>query len=527
MHGIKTQDATPIGPDESGPVQTTRPDQDDPQLVPIDEIVPDAGLTDDGVPDEQDEDLQSAAVADPSFAPKPTVEPIATVVIVNYNGAHLLGPCLDGLARQDMPAGSFRTMVVDNASADPSRDLVTEEYPDVELLISTKNRGFAGGNNVALNTVTTKYAVLLNNDAVPEPDWLRTLIEPLEQDPTGELVATSSKIVFMPRFVPVSLQTEPFKPGGLDPRELGIKIYEVFVDGTPVTDRVLFEKATFGPEGTADEQYRWSFPSGKFFVPLPTGAAPADSHAVTVTVAAFRTKDVTFTAGESVTTVSAPDAPRQTATAEFTVTPDTERVDVVNNVGGIVFVDGSGADRGFQEVDTGQYDQSEEVFTACGNGVAIRTRAGREVGWFDDRYFMYYEDVDLSWRLRAAGGHIRYVPGAVLRHIHAASSTPWSPHWLFHVERNRLLTLTKDAGAARAAKGVLRFVGTTGKMTAREVIQGVRGRRRPSLGQVRVRGKILRSYLRLLPGVLSDRRRLGRSAVVDRRQLEEWLVTSR
>ena len=54
---------------------------------------------------------------------------------------------------------------------------------------------------------------------------------------------------------------------------------------------------------------------------------------------------------------------------------------------------------------------------------------GREVGWFDDDFFLYYEDTDLSWRLRADGWAIRYQPTAVLRHLHSASSTEWSPLW--------------------------------------------------------------------------------------------------
>ncbi len=206
---------------------------------------------------------------------------------------------------------------------------------------------------------------------------------------------------------------------------------------------------------------------------------------------------------------------------------DEPRLDVVNNVGGIVFVDGSGADRGFQEVDHGQYELVEEVFAACGNGVAMRTDAAREIGFFDERYFMYYEDVDLSWRLRARGGRIEYVPTAELRHLHSASSTPWSPRWLFHVERNRLFTLTKDASGARAFRGVSRFVATTAKMAARTAVTTARTRRRPALGQLHTRGKILMSYGRQLPGLLVSRRQLGHDAVVSRAELEKWLVTSR
>jgi GT2 family glycosyltransferase len=524
---VNTHIPRPGDPDEPGHDDAAFPAPDEPGATPLDDAVAETELDEDSVV--TDPAAPAAGTAAPSAPGDAAAEPIATVVIVNYNGAHLLGPCLDGLARQDLPAGSFRTVVVDNASADPSRDLLREDYPDVELLVSHRNLGFAGGNNVALKQVTTPYAVLLNNDAVPEPDWLRTLLEPLRTDTSGTLVATSSKIVFMPQFVEVELSTDAFLPGGLDPRELGARVYEILVDDVPVTNKVLWEKAGYGPEGTANDQYRWSFPEGRFLVPLPpaeTGATPK-AHTITITIAANQRKEVRLRTATTSATVTPPTEHGDVGTVSIEVPVDTPRVDVINNVGGIVFVNGAGADRGFQEIDSGQYEESEEVFTACGNGVAIRSDAGHAAGWFDDRYFMYYEDVDLSWRLRAAGGRIQYVPGAVLRHLHSASSKPWSPGWVFHVERNRLLTLTKDASGQRAAAGVLHFVGSTGKMTLRAVADGVRGRRKPPLGPVRLRGKILRSYLRHLPGLLSDRRRIGSTATVDRRELEEWLVTSR
>jgi GT2 family glycosyltransferase len=493
-------------------------------------MLTDAGLTDAGLRSDDDEPAVPDVVAALGESPitpasdASATSPIATVVIVNYNGAHLLEACLDGLRQQDMPAGSFKVLVVDNASADPSRDLIRESYPEVELLVSYRNRGFAGGNNVALHRVDTEFAVLLNNDAIPEPDWLRNLLAPLQADPEGRLVATASKIVFMPRFVRVSVATEAYLPGGLDPRELGVKLYQVLVDDKPVTGKVLFEKATYGPEGSAEDQFRWTFPTGTFLVPVPDDGA---EHSLTVTVGAHLPKDVTFRVGENTVTVEAPALPTDPASAGLTIDPEVPRFDVINNAGGIVFVDGAGADRGFQEIDDGQYDQPEEVFTACGNGVAIRSAAGHAAGWFDDRYFMYYEDVDLSWRLRAAGGVIRYQPTAVLRHVHSASSNPGSANWVFHVERNRLLTLTKDASAGRAARGVLHFTGLIGKMSLRAAQDAVRTRRRPSVGHIKIRAKVLGSYTTLLPGLIRSRREIDRQAVVGRAELEKWLVTHR
>jgi GT2 family glycosyltransferase len=58
---------------------------------------------------------------------------------------------------------------------------------------------------------------------------------------------------------------------------------------------------------------------------------------------------------------------------------------------------------------------------------------------------MYFEDVDLSWRLRRKGLRLRYQPSSVIRHTHAGTSTEGSPLFVFFTARNRLLMLLKNA----------------------------------------------------------------------------------
>jgi GT2 family glycosyltransferase len=199
-------------------------------------------------------------------------------------------------------------------------------------------------------------------------------------------------------------------------------------------------------------------------------------------------------------------------------------VDVLNNVGSMVFRDGYGADRAYQELDRGQYQRPEEVFAFCGGAVCFRTQALAQAGVFDDDFFMYYEDTDLSWRLRSLGWTIRYQPTAVARHIHSASSVEWSPLFRFHTDRNRLLMLTKNARAGLAAREVLRYPLTTASLALREVARSRHTRRRPPVRPTLLRLRVFGSYLRLLPTMLVRRRRLAARAVVDRRRLEQWLI---
>ena len=153
--------------------------------------------------------------------------PLATVIIVNYNGAHLLPDCLRALDRQHADAAAFETVVVDNASSDGSCELLARDFPWVNVIESPRNLGFAGGNNRALREVTTPYAVLLNNDASPEPGWLRNLLATLEGPDGQDVGIATGKILFLPKFVRVELRTPAFRPGPQDTRELGVRVYGV------------------------------------------------------------------------------------------------------------------------------------------------------------------------------------------------------------------------------------------------------------------------------------------------------------
>jgi hypothetical protein len=463
--------------------------------------------------------------------------PLVTVVIVNWNGAHLLPDCLDALAAQDLRDGQLAVWVVDNASRDGSRELLARDYPWVKVLANPRNDGFAGGNNVALRQVETPFVALLNNDARPAPDWLARLLEPFSAPGSERLAAATAKVVFLPRFVALRLSMPGFVPGGLDPRELGARVYQVTVNGVDVTEHVLWDQVAYGPEGEGDGRFRWVRPAGTLLVPVDQhggGAGPgwrgagslqragaANQLRLGLRLAAEAAKPVEVAWEGGAATVK---ATQEVADAEVVLPADVALVDVLNNAGSKVFSDGYGADRAYQEPDRGQYERAEEVFTFCGAAVCFRTEALREAGFFDDDFFLYYEDTDLAWRLRALGWSISYQPGAVVRHIHSASSKEWSPLFTFHVDRNRLLMLTKNASARLALREVLRYPLTTASLALREAARARHTRRRPPLRPTLLRLRVCVSYLRLLPVMLARRRDLARRARVGRGQLERWLV---
>ena len=192
----------------------------------------------------------------------------------------------------------------------------------------------------------------------------------------------------------------------------------------------------------------------------------------------------------------------------------------IQNAGSVIYRDGSGADRGSGELDAGQYDRPEEVFAFCGNGVMLRRRALDEAGLFDEDFFAYYEDTDLSWRLRRRGWRILYRPEAVVEHDHATTSGEWSPQFVFWVDRNRLLMIARNASAGFAARAVLSL--------GRLVLAGRRSRQGPDRkggrsGPGRHR-EVVESFFRLLPRTLWKRRRNRRGGTVPDARLEAWAV---
>ncbi|HEX6715137.1 MAG TPA: glycosyltransferase, partial [Thermoleophilaceae bacterium] len=93
------------------------------------------------------------------------------VIVISFNEAGRLRRTLRLLKQQTLEPK--RTIVVDNASADGSQELVEREFPQVEVLQMGRNSGFAAANNAAVELASgCDYVALLNADAYPEPGWL-------------------------------------------------------------------------------------------------------------------------------------------------------------------------------------------------------------------------------------------------------------------------------------------------------------------------------------------------------------------
>jgi len=234
-----------------------------------------------------------------------------TLLVLNFNGEAHLKKCLDSLLTTNY--SRFNVVVIDNGSMDESAEFLKSNYSSVKVIKHNRNYGYALGYNLVINTIKDEYIVLLNNDVLVKPNWLKELMAYIKND---DVAAVTPKMTFL--------------------------------------------------------------------------------HNKTQ----------------------------------------------INAAGGCCDIYGVGLNRGNGEVDMKQYDTVQEVFYGNGGALLIKKRVWRKIGPFDERYFMYGEDLDWCWRARLKGYKIIYVPRAEVYHHWRGSGGSM----VILLERHWLSTLLKNYG---------------------------------------------------------------------------------
>ncbi|MCL2595098.1 MAG: glycosyltransferase [Promicromonosporaceae bacterium] len=103
----------------------------------------------------------------------------------------------------------------------------------------------------------------------------------------------------------------------------------------------------------------------------------------------------------------------------------------------------------------GEFDTPKDVLFGTGSALFVRTELFRKIGGFDERFFMFYEDVDLGWRMNVLGHRVRYVPDSLAFHKHHATMKKFGNfRETYLLERNALLSMYKNLGEESLARAL-------------------------------------------------------------------------
>ena len=192
-----------------------------------------------------------------------------SIVIVNWQTRDCLKACLESISKYP-PSAEFEVIVVDNASSDGSGEMVRESFPDVRLISSPRNIGYAEGNNRGIEASTGEYMLLLNPDVEVQLDALDALLAFMKAHPDaaavgGRLIGSDGKVQSSCRAFPepMGVLFEYLKLSAIFPKSTFFGSYRMTwfdyshdaeVD-QPMASCLLISRKAWGEVGKLDIEY--------------------------------------------------------------------------------------------------------------------------------------------------------------------------------------------------------------------------------------------------------------------------------
>jgi len=316
------------------------------------------------------------------------------IVTPTWNKLDLLKPFLGALLQQKDK--DFGVIIVDNGSKDGTREFLVElvksnkEFPIWALLLK-ENAGFALPNNLGITFATEfldfEYVILLNNDTIPARDFTEILHKKAESYLNG---ADKKNLDIDKKLYPFLSRQGQWKIGSFTP----------LVENFFARGRVDAAGIKISPDGNAinrgvgEKIFQYKREKEVFG---PSGSAALHLKKALLDVALV---------------------PQTIATL-----------------------------KGWDKVD---FTQEKIWSVSLRNFKQLQDRSGAEYQYlpvkefFSSRYFAYFEDVDLAWRLRLKHWGSIYIPTAKILHYHSATSKAYSPFKSYYVHRNQYFNIIRD-----------------------------------------------------------------------------------
>lgn len=357
-----------------------------------------------------------------------------SVILVNYNGKKYINNLFASLVKIKHDDFSYEVIFEDNNSTDDSvKYLRNSEYAskcNLKIVESKENLGFAGGNNLGVENAEGKYIILLNNDTAVDENWLSEvyhfIVEHLEYG------MVNSKLVFFYDFIKITFTT---KDKVVIKRNIRINGEDYKIDNKFCKNALCHEKEVV------------CFGHTEIDIPLLNGVS---DYSVKMNIKEFDEGASVIIAGKE-----------NEATNKLSVSLDEETIKemkytLIQNAGSGINENYDGYDIGFCEPDGEKFSEPYEINNGCGASIIMLKEDFEKCGKFDERFFMYYEDTDLSYRIKKLDKKIMYCPTSMVRHIHTGSSSEWSPFFVYHVYRNKLLFIKKNISTGKYIKFFLK-----------------------------------------------------------------------
>jgi len=363
-------------------------------------------------------------------------KPFCSIIVLNYFGEKVIKKTIESLNELNYPKKLYEIIIVDNASKDKSRlilERLKKNYNNIKLIYLEKNLGFAGGNNPGMKEAKGKYVILLNNDCVVENNWLIELVKTAEKN--KKIFAVGAKINLYPAFINI-----PFH----------------FTTNQQIKKIAITKTNLLEFTNEKEMQITYSLFPNKCILKIPFDQSY--DEIIEIDIESKHTEKNKFKNNIKIGSQFAKyikdiKIKRNGKNVKYKISLILNKklekcyFSEIQNYGSLIFQDGYGRDIGaivrYQsqnyEIDKNQYYIEVERYAACGASVLYRKSILNEIGYLDDNSFMYYEDVDICERARLYGYITVYNHKAVARHLHALSSKEWSPFFIYHTEKGRLL----------------------------------------------------------------------------------------
>jgi len=391
--------------------------------------------------------------------------PKVSVITVNFNGKDYLAGLLSSLYSLDYPADSLEIIMVDNASNDGSVEFVKNNFPEVKIVCSSKNTGFAGGNNRGALHAKGDYLAFINNDCEVDVNWLRSLADAAAKMENDQKAGSfGSKVLFFFKYIILDFILD---------KDLSVSIKEEKITSKNTGSGFLFKKA----------QDSLKFLNGSFSL-----SRDLEGNIIRRTKGIFRAavpvfdlnQDIVFdfkylASGSGNLSIllegrelfsrslqdKGPGLPGQKPddlkfeSASINISKEyfIFAKDIVNSAGSEINKSFYAREIGYETIDQsvlpgddeGEAENIKEVFALPGSSFMIKRELYEECGLFDEKFFTYYEDIDFFYRARLKGWKAYCVLDSKARHFHCGSGKEWSKSFTYFVLRNRIIMIYKNA----------------------------------------------------------------------------------